>query len=369
MPEENSVQQLNLWRHQEKITACHLNEMVRAINFLLKTVGYLHNRTALSNYEAPGASHKNYPGIIEKVTVSPDATTPHISYGNLILPPFGQTPSQTPLADYNPATNSGTPGIISGIKHYEDISAPDITDGEIHLPVANSDPSSSSKQTGSVHSVAYDNSQESPCIQKGKIILNPADASNPGFISGIELSESSSIPDIYKGVIRIPPAYFESENFYDSSSPGYIQKISYDESRTSPAIHQGNIKLNPANYTPGNEVGTPGYISKVEIQNYDPSNTSVSEEQKKARIDQGKIIIPLPQASTKDLSIENVSCMGYSAAPGVDGWVQTMIIHGSYQNGSLQYRRDDRQLMRIKDNKLQVIQQISYDGYSWSDAS
>ena len=113
MPEKDSVIQLNLWRQQEAITAHKLNQMVSAINFLLKTVGYLHNRTALANYSSSEASHTNYPGIIEKVSVNSETDTPYISYGHLILPPLGGT---TPPANYDPSTNTSTPGTIYKIE-------------------------------------------------------------------------------------------------------------------------------------------------------------------------------------------------------------------------------------------------------------
>jgi hypothetical protein len=57
-------------------------------------------------------------------------------------------------------------------------------------------------------------------------------------------------------------------------------------------------------------------------------------------------------------------------SPGADGWVQTLLIKGSYQNGSLQFERWDRQLMRLHGTTLQVAQQESFDdGNSWSDSS
>lgn len=236
MPDTNTVQQINQWYRNEPLTAGHLNQMVNAINFLLKTTGYLLNRTALANYSSANSS-ANYPGIIEKVTIKTDATDPAISYGNLILPPL-----------------SG----INGVVWDDSITQPEIIDNILHLNPADYAPD-----------------------------LEAADASylsSPGFISGVKTSDPSSAPT--------------------------------------------------ANFLP--------------------------------RIEKGTLILP-----RTTLTIENVSGqLATSASPGSDGWVQTFFIRGVYQNGSVQFEKWDRQLMRFSDTTLQVVRQTSYDsGATWSDAS
>lgn len=183
MPDENTVQQINQWYRNEPLTAGHLNQMVNAINFLLKTTGYLLNRTALANYSSSDASDTNYPGIIEKVTVSSDATLPAIIYGNLILPPL-----------------SG----INGVVWDDSITQPEIIDNVLHLNPADYAPD-----------------------------LEASDASylsSPGFISGVKTADPSSastanfLPRIEKGTLILPRTTLTLENvsgqLATSASPG-----------------------------------------------------------------------------------------------------------------------------------------------------
>lgn len=170
MPDANTVQQINQWYRNEPLTAGHLNQMVNAINFLLKTTGYLINRTALANY-SPSGSTANYPGIIEKVTTKTDATEPAISYGNLILPPL-----------------SG----INGVVWDNSVTQPEIVDNILRLNPADHAPD-----------------------------LESADSSylsTPGFISGVETADASSastanfLPRIEKGRLILPRTTLTIEN-------------------------------------------------------------------------------------------------------------------------------------------------------------
>ncbi len=350
MPDKNSVLQLTRWRQKEIISAHHLNQMVSAINFLLKTVGYLHNRTALANYDVPEASAtSNYPGIIEKVTVSAEVTTPRISYGNLILPPFSTDTSNT----------------ITAVKYdYTGSTDPSIKDGTLYLNLA------SQYYPGALRDVSItDLSWSEPKLLNGTLYLPlarylPSSAPLPqaiGLAKRIAYDPAATEPTTVNGVFYLNPAA--------DGRPGYIDNIDYSSTATSPAITAGKIVLNPAHYDPSDGTATqqPGYISGIETEEYDPSDASYATATKrKPRIEQGKIILPQPKTTDSNLTIEYVSAADNSAAPGKDDWVQTLYLYG-LKTGQMDYEYLTRQLMRIKDNKLQITQQISHDGNTWLD--
>lgn len=256
MPDPNITKQLNPWRQQEAITAARLNQMVDAINSLLKIVGYLHNRTALACYAQSDPDYPRNPGIIEKVTIHPNATVPFISYGHLILPP-----------------SSGLSAAL------------------------------------------WDPSVTSPVINDATLHLNLAANNLPGAISAVTISPDSTTPSISSGVLDLPAAN------YDPSDP---------------------------------TIGNPGAIVSAEITEYDPSDPS-SIYKKKPTISAGHLTIPIPASIQK---IVNVTAdYGYSAAPDSDGWTLALFLNGTYQSGALEYVRNDRILVRIRDNQLQIVNQ------------
>lgn len=228
---ENTTKQLTRWRKDEPLTAQRLNEMVDSLNFLLKSVGFLLNRTALANYVPSDASSFNYPGVLERVMVDSSASTPSIKGGILVLPA---------------STGAG----LSGVRYDYTALTPTVKDGELVLNLATYEASSGSAFPGAV---------------TGLQLYDPADASSP------------AAPGIASGVIQLPAALTSIENVSGSITP--------------------------------------------------------------------------------------------QPAPGADGWEQTLLILGTYQNGSLQFSRWDRQLMRLHGSTLQVVQQESYDGSTWSDSS
>lgn len=405
MSDANTVQQINQWYRNEPLTAGHLNQMVNAINFLLKTTGYLLNRTALANYSSSDASASNYPGIIEKVTVKSDATTPAISYGNLILPPLTgissvvwdanitepgiveDTLHLNPAGDsqpgylasvcfddaegapslqsggiHLPAAGNNSPGFLSAIEYIESATSPSISCSKIILNPADS---TRGPIPGYIKSVGYNTSLTAPVIENGEIQLNPADVNIPGYVQGVEYILDSTIPDIYQGKIRLNPAFYDPSDVSSAPSPGYVSAIEYIETATAPTISRGKIQLNPACYDPTDSsvYPRPGYITSVESIAYDPSDTSVPDAEKQPRIIDGKIIIPLPEQS---FSVEYV--FGVEATPGSDGWVQTLYLYGLW-SGQKNLEYFSRQLMRFSGRTLQVVQQISYDGNTWSDSS
>lgn len=184
-----------------------------------------------------------------------------------------------------------------------------------------------------------------------------SDTNYSGIIEKVTVKSDATAPAITYGNLILPPL-------------SGINGIVWDASITQPEIIDNVLHLNPAEHAPFDpsdassvEIARPGYISSVESFFYDPSDTSISAEKKKSRISNGKIIIPIPE---QKFSVEYVYDAG--ATPGSDGWVQTLYIWGLY-TGDIDHMYATRQLMRVSGSTLQVVQQISYDGNTWSESS
>lgn len=397
---------LPLWQKGELLTTQRLNRQVRAINFLLKALGGVIPRVALANYNPN--TQASFPGLINGIYTCASLAKPCIENGAIFIPEFLQGASLNsavwdafisepqivdgvlhlnPASDLQPgyvdsilfdaaeglpslqigaihlpAAGVNSPGFLSAIEYIETATAPTICCGKIQLNPADS---SSEARPGYVKSVRYNTALSAPVINNGDIQLNPADANVPGYVHDIEYTPDSTIPDIYQGKIRLNPAWYNPTDVISAPSPGYVSAVEYIETATSPAISGGRIQLNPAHYDPSDTSAypRPGYITSVESFAYDPSDASVPSAEKTPRITNGKIIIPIPE---QKFSLEYV--YGAGATPGFDGWVQTLYLYGLW-TGQTNTEYFSRQLMRFSGNTLQVVQQISYDGNTWSDAS
>lgn len=183
------------------------------------------------------------------------------------------------------------------------------------------------------------------------------DISATGGISSAEWSETAEEPTISDGVLTL--------NLADSNKPGGIKSVEFDEDSTEPTISKGEMTIPPSNYNPSDPSvpPNPGYIKSVSVETVDSTKPAAS-------ISRGDIKIQIPK--TTALFVENVtSVYGATAAPGVDGWIQTLYLEGSYQNGSLQFQRYDRQLMRFSGTTLQIVTQKRYPdepGSGWLPA-
>ena len=396
---------LPLWQKGELLTTQRLNRQVRAINFLLKALGGVIPRVALANYNPN--TQASVPGLINGIYTCASLAKPCIENGAIFIPEFSSLNSAVwdsaitspqvvdGVLHLNPAGNL-QPGYVDSILFDADEGLPSLQSGAIHLPAAGDNspgflsaieyidyatspsisrgkimlnPADSTREPipGYVKSVVYNSSLTAPVINSGEIQLNPADINVPGYVHSVEYTPDSTIPDIYQGKIRINPAYYDPADFAGAFTPGYIKSVRYNSSLTAPVINSGDIQLNPAYHDPSDSSADsrPGYVTSAEFSKYDPSDAFVSDAEKQPRIIDGKIIIPAPIHG-----IEDKSCTGLTASPGVDGWVQTFFIRGVYQNGSVQFEKWDRQLMRFFDTTLQVVRQTSYDsGATWSDAS
>lgn len=401
---------LPLWKKGELLTVYRLNQQVRAINFLIQTLGGVLPRVSLANYNPN--TQASFPGLVNGIYICASIPRPCIENGAIFIPETTGDFSKcltsavwdnsiavpqvvdsvlhlNPAADLQPgyvssvcfdsiegspslqsggihlpAAGDNSPGFLSAIEYIEFATTPSIICGKILLNPADS---TSEARPGYIKSVRYNSSLTAPVIENGDIQLNPADANVPGYVHDIVYNPDSTIPDIYQGKIRLNPAHYDPSDVISAPSSGYVSAVEYSETATAPAISRGRIQLNPAHHDPTDTSAypRPGYITSVESFAYDPSDASVSSAEKKPRITNGKIIIPTPIHG-----IEDKSCTGLSASPGVDGWVQTFFIRGVYQNGSVQFEKWDRQLMRFSDTTLQVVRQTSYDsGATWSDAS
>lgn len=197
-------------------------------------------------------------------------------------------------------------------------------------------------------------------LSNGTLILNLAgyDPSDPsvldaaGLTSKIDYDPDISSPVTRSGILYINPA--------NSGHPGYIDSVEYNLSGGQPEITRGKIRINGATYAPSDPSATPsaGVISKIAAEYYSPPEPSEDENPPQPTIKNGEILIKIPRPANGLNSIQNeTQNFGSTAAPGNDGWVQTLYLEGTYQNGSLQYQRYDRQLMRISDGTLQVVNQ------------
>ena len=181
----------------------------------------------------------------------------------------------------------------------------------------------------------------------------PTDASSfnyPGILEAVETRAGLTAPRIEAGTLVLP-----------EQAGGGLNAVAYDYTSLTPSIYGGTLNLNLANYEASSGSAFPGAMAGVNL--YDPTDASSPSA---PGITAGVLQLPAGLSA-----IENASgTITPQPAPGADGWVQTLLIKGSYQNGSLQFERWDRQLMRLHGTALQVVQQESFDeGNSWSDSS
>lgn len=246
------------------------------------------------------------------------------------------------------------------------ITEPEITDGVLYLNMA------SDNVPGGVKSIYISKDATEPKLDAGNIVLPLSffKASNPSFpnpvpglVSKVSYNATISDPAISAGEIEINPA---SQNV-----PGYLDSVAYDLTSTSPDIQNGRVIINGAYFDPSNpshETPMPGAIASVSLSYFDASGPSFADFPPPATIHNGDIRIRMPKpAAPPSFEVQNVTdSYGSSAAPGSDGWVQTMYIEGSYQSGSLQFQRYDRQLMRFSGAALQVVNQKMFPSSSAS---
>ena len=168
-----------------------------------------------------------------------------------------------------------------------------------------------------------------------------------GGLSGVTYNATLTAPAIINGVLNL--------NFASTGYPGAISSLTITPSATAPTLSAGVADIPGANYDPSDpSVGNPGAIVSLEVTTYDPSDPSAIYTST-PKITAGHAKIPVPAAISQ---LENVTAQyGFSAEPGYDGWVQTLYLNGTYQNGALQYVRNDRQLMRIVGSTLQIVNQ------------
>ena len=224
----NTTRQVELWKPGDAITSVRLNEMAEAINFLLKTSGYIFNRVALANYHATESSGSDfdYPGIIQEVQISMSAVSPHINAGRLVLPASAGSPlteviySSTASAPYiennqlflnlaSDASATQFPGAISGLSLYDPsdpsaLASPGIFNGVIKIPRG-------------VEEAYYSESVSKPKIELGKLFLPLAQSTESagyyvdrtGGIAGLRFYDPSdpsapASPGILNGIINLP---------------------------------------------------------------------------------------------------------------------------------------------------------------------
>ena len=229
----NTTRQVELWKPGDAITSVRLNEMAEAINFLLKTSGYIFNRVALANYHATESSGTafDYPGIIQEVQISESAVSPHINAGRLVLPASAGSPltevsySSTASAPYiegnqlflnlaSDASSAQFPGAISGLTLYDPTapsvpSSPGIFNGVIKIPRG-------------VEEASYSETISEPTISRGKLTLPLAHSEasagyyvdQTGGIAGLRLYDPSdpsapASPGIFNGIINLPASSAE----------------------------------------------------------------------------------------------------------------------------------------------------------------
>lgn len=373
----NTTRQVERWKPGDAITSVRLNEMSDAINFLLKTSGYIFNRVALANYHATESSGTafDYPGIIQEVVMGDSTVPPHINAGRLVIPFFaggagltGVSYDATASAPY--ITNNelflnyagdNYPGAVAGIEQYDPSgpsapAGPGIANGIISIP-------------SGISGALYDSEATAPEVKNGTLHLPLANSAvsegepHPGAVSSVELYDPTdpsapAAPGIFNGVITIPSA---------TSAPAGVTDVYCDENATIPYISNGTLYLNVADSLQGTYPG-----SVLGVQTYNPSDPSAPSG---PCIDMGVIKVPFVDSSggggETSAGVTSVSygSGGSTPEPGVDGWVQTLYLWGLY-TGDLDHMYATRQLMRVNGSVLEVVQQINYnDGNSWVESS
>lgn len=378
----NTTRQVERWKPGDAITSVRLNEMADAINFLLKTSGYIFNRVALANYHANESSGTtfDYPGIIQEVVVGDSTVPPHINAGRLVIPFYqggaGLTgvsydaTSSSPYIENNElflnyassAPGSNYPGVIAGIEQYDPSgpsapAAPGIFNGVITIPAG-------------VTGALYDSEASAPEIKDGTLHLPFANTEasegsiRPGAVSAVETYDPSdpsapTSPGIFNGVITIPSA---------ASAPSGVTDVYYDKNATSPYVSSGSLYLNVADSLQGTYPG-----SVLGVETYDPSHPSAPAG---PCIDMGVIKVPFVDASGGgDPTPAGVTSIRYGTtgsttpAPGVDGWVQTLYFWALNEGSATIHQFGLRQLMRVNGSVLEVVQQITNDGVTWTEGS
>lgn len=379
----NTTRQVELWKPGDAITSVRLNEMAEAINFLLKASGYIFNRVALANYHANESSGTNfdYPGIIQEVEMAASNVRPHINAGRLVIPVCeagealtGVSYDATASAPYiasntlflnyaSAASGANYPGAIAGLEQYDPSgpsapAAPGIFNGVITIPAG-------------ITGVLYNPAITEPEISGGTLNLPLANSeasdgnTYPGAVSSVELYDPSdpsapTSPGIFNGVITIPSA---------ASAPAGVSDVTYDENATMPYISNGTMFINVADSLQGTYPG-----SVLGVQTYDPSHPSAPDG---PCIEMGVIKVPFVDASgggggetpSGVTSVSYGSTGGTTPAPGVDGWVQTLYFWALNQGSATLHSYGVRQLMRVNGSVLEVVQQITNDGVSWTESS
>ena len=121
---------LPLWKKGELLTVYRLNQQVRAINFLIQTLG----------------------GVLPRVS----------------------------LANYNPNTQASFPGLINGIYTCASIPRPCIENGAIFIP------ETTGGLSNSLTSAVWDNSIAAPQVVDRVLHLNPAADLQPGYLLSLQ---------------------------------------------------------------------------------------------------------------------------------------------------------------------------------------
>lgn len=399
---------LNLWRRGQALTADRLNKTVAAVNYLLSLAansdadqpsGGATNITVAppGGYTPPEPSFQNppandvtalgqpfqFPGEEVKIIPPPaygaDGSSAAMTdgtpfYSVVSTDKFGRiravsvsasAPSAQLWDGENPGQIVAYSGLLKKNEFGEDIS---VDTNSIAVPVA---PVFVPSRIGEISLIGSPIGNSVPVAgllagsgislsRKGGNAAFVIEISATGGLSSVNWSDSITEPTISSGTLTL--------NLADSNNPGGIKNIEFDLDSTSLSISGGIILLPPANYDPSDPSveENPGFIKTVSVTTFDATDPSFQTSLPTASISRGDLKIQLPK--TPALSIENVTDnYGTTANPGVDGWTQTLYIPG-LQSGTLDYVYIFRQLMRFSGQTLQIVNQQSTDGSTWSPA-